>query len=182
KAYRAAPVRRGGHGDTAPDAAGGGEGGGELYSGGAGVEPPRGEDSGGGGRPGAARGARGAVGGAPGGGGRGAGGAGAPGAGAGGVRVGRREVEEWAAAAAKDVDAFYAARRPQPCPDRVLMLQADGKGIVMRPDGLRPATAAQAAKTQAKLTTRLSPGEKHGRKRMAEIFAVGDVEPPPRTV
>jgi hypothetical protein len=60
-----------------------------------------------------------------------------------GVRVGKRQVEELAAVAAVDVDAFYAARRPAPCPDRVLMLQADGKGITMRPDGLRPATAAQ---------------------------------------
>jgi hypothetical protein len=98
-----------------------------------------------------------------------------------GVRVGKRQVEELAAVAAVDVDAFYAARRPAPCPDRVLMLQADGKGITMRPDGLRPATAAQAAKTQAKLATRLSPGEKHGRKRMAEVVAVCDVEPAPRT-
>jgi hypothetical protein len=33
-----------------------------------------------------------------------------------------------------------------------------------------------------KLATRLSPGEKHGRKRMAEIVAVYDLEPAPRTV
>jgi hypothetical protein len=100
-----------------------------------------------------------------------------------GVRVGKRQVEDLAAAVAVDVDVFYAARRPAPCAsDQVLVLQADGKGIVLRPDGLRPATAAQAAKTSAKLATRLSPGEKHGRKRMAEIVAAYDLKPVPRTI
>jgi hypothetical protein len=68
-----------------------------------------------------------------------------------------------------------------PRPGQVLGLQADGKGIVMRPDSLRPGTAARAAQTSSKLTTRLSPGEKHGRKRMAEIVAVYDLDPAPRT-
>ena len=98
-----------------------------------------------------------------------------------GVRVGKRQVEDLARAAAVDTDAFYTARRRPPCPDRVLGLQADGKGIVMRPGSLRPATAAQAAKTSPRLATRLSPGEKHGRKRMAEIVAVYDLQPAPRT-
>ena len=71
-----------------------------------------------------------------------------------------------ARAAAADTDAFYAARPRQPCPERVLGLQADGKGIVMLPGSLRPGTAAQAAKTSPRLATRLSPGEKHGRKRI----------------
>jgi hypothetical protein len=53
-----------------------------------------------------------------------------------GVRVGKRQVEELAAAAARDVDAFYAARRPQPCPDRVLVL-------VLVPDHDAPVTARQ---------------------------------------
>jgi hypothetical protein len=59
-------------------------------------------------------------------------------------------------------------------------MQADGKGIVMLPGSLRPGTAAQAAKTSPRLATRLSPGEKHGRKRMAEIIAVYDLEPAQR--
>ena len=99
-----------------------------------------------------------------------------------GVRLGKRQVEDLARTAAVDTEAFYAARRPQPRPDRVLGLQADGKGIVMRPDSLRPGTAARAARASAKLATRLSPGEKHGRKRMAEIVAVYDLDPAPRTV
>jgi hypothetical protein len=99
-----------------------------------------------------------------------------------GVRLGKRQVEELARTAAVDTEAFYAARRRLPRPDRVLGLQADGKGIVMRPGSLRPGTAARAAQATAKLATRLSPGEKHGRKRMAEIVAVYDLDPAPRTV
>jgi len=57
----------------------------------------------------------------------------------------------------------------------VLVLSADGKGIVMRPEALRPATAAKAA--SAKLTTRLSRGEKRNRKRIAEVGAVYYVTP-----
>src|SRR5664280_2969629 len=98
-----------------------------------------------------------------------------------GVQLGKRQVEGLARHAAVDVDAFYTARRPQPCPDRVLGLQCDGKGIVMRPGHLRPGTAKLAAKAAAKLSTRLSPGEKHGRKRMAELVAVYDLDPEPRT-
>ena len=98
-----------------------------------------------------------------------------------GVRLGKRQVEHLARAAAADTEAFYAARRPQPRPDRVLGLQADGKGIVMRPNSLRPGTVARAERASTKLATRLSPGEKHGRKRMAEVVAVYDLQPAPRT-
>jgi len=98
-----------------------------------------------------------------------------------GAAIGKRQVEELAMRAAADVDAFYAWRRPDPAPqEQVLMLQADGKGIVMRPEGLRPATA-KAAAGKRKVAARLSPGEKNGRKRMAEIAAVTDVIPSPRT-
>ena len=98
-----------------------------------------------------------------------------------GVRVGKRQVEELSMRAATDVDAFYAARRPGPAADEVLLaLQFDGKGIVMRPEALREATAKAAAAASPKLATRLSPGEKHGRKRMAELAAVHDVVPVPR--
>jgi hypothetical protein len=49
----------------------------------------------------------------------------------------------------------------------------------MRPQALRGATARKA--TSNKLKTRLSKGEKSSRKRMAEVGAVYDVEPVPRT-
>jgi len=52
---------------------------------------------------------------------------------------------------------------------------------VMLPGALRPATARAAAAAQGKLATRLSPGEKNGRKRMAELACVYDAAPVPRT-
>jgi hypothetical protein len=99
-----------------------------------------------------------------------------------GVRTGKRQVEELARQATADIGAFYAGRRPGPAADDVVLgLQFDGKGVVMRPEALRPATAKAAASGQNKLATRLSPGEKHGRKRMAELAAVYDCKPVPRT-
>jgi hypothetical protein len=63
----------------------------------------------------------------------------------------------------------------------VLVISADGKGIVMRPDALRPATAKAAAATTNKLGCRLFKGEKRNRKRLAEVGAVYDLEPVART-
>ncbi|HYS39098.1 MAG TPA: hypothetical protein VEO01_26065 [Pseudonocardiaceae bacterium] len=61
------------------------------------------------------------------------------------------------------------------------MMQFDGKGVVMIPEALREATAKAAARARRKLRTRLSPGEKNGRKPMAEVAAVYDTLPAPRT-
>jgi len=99
-----------------------------------------------------------------------------------GVRLGKRQVEQLAHRAAVDFDDFYAQRRPPVGARRdVLVLSADGKGIVMRPEALRPATAHAAADATPKLTTRLSKGEKRNRKRLAEVGAVYDAEPMVRT-
>jgi hypothetical protein len=98
-----------------------------------------------------------------------------------GVRLGKRQVGELVLRAAADVDGFCEDRRPGPAPDdHAVVLTFDGKGIVMRPDALRPATAKAAASARNKLATRLSPGEKHGRKRMAELACVYDAVPVPR--
>lgn len=98
-----------------------------------------------------------------------------------GVKIGKRQVEDLTRRAAADIDVFYEGRRPGPSPDDVLLgLQFDGKGVVMLPGALRPATAKAAAAGKNKLATRLSPGEKNGRKRMAELAAVYDCEPVPR--
>ena len=97
------------------------------------------------------------------------------------IRVGKRQVEQLAQAAAADVDSFYAARRPGPRPDTdLLVMTADGKGIPMRPEALRETTRKAAAGSKPKLATRLSPGEKTGRKRMAELGCVYDATPVPR--
>jgi hypothetical protein len=98
-----------------------------------------------------------------------------------GVGVGKRQVQALAVAAAADVEAFYTARRNEPAGDDLLVLSFDGKGIVMIPSALRDATAKAAARTGRKLTTRLSPGQKRGRKRMAEVAAVYDAVPVRRT-
>lgn len=98
-----------------------------------------------------------------------------------GQRLGKRQVEDLASRAALDFDAFYAQRTPPSSdPGDVLVLSCDGKGVVMRPDALRPATAKAAANTSPKLATRLSKGEKRNRKRMAEVGAVYDITPVPR--
>ena len=96
--------------------------------------------------------------------------------------VGKRQVEELTTRAATDVDDFYATVAPAPGDgDDALVLSCDGKGIVMRPDALRPATEKAAAVATTKLTTRLSKGEKRSRKRMAEVGAVYDLTPVART-
>lgn len=97
-----------------------------------------------------------------------------------GQRLGKRVVQQLAERAAGDFEDFYATRpRHLRAVGEVLVLSCDGKGIVMRPEGLRPTT--RKAATQ-KLTTRLSKGEKRHRKRMAEVGAVYDCAPAPRAL
>jgi hypothetical protein len=98
-----------------------------------------------------------------------------------GVTIGKRQLEELARRCAAHVEAFYLWRVVSPAPDdHALVLTFDGKGIVMLPAALRPATAKAAASAEGKLATRLSPGEKNGRKRMAELACVYDAVPAPR--
>jgi hypothetical protein len=99
-----------------------------------------------------------------------------------GIRMGKRQEEQLAAAAALDIPGFYEATKPAKSPDTdPLVLSADGKGIVMLPASLREATRQAAAGTNHKFTSRLSPGEKRNRKRMAEVGAVYDCSLAPRT-
>jgi hypothetical protein len=99
-----------------------------------------------------------------------------------GLGLGKRQVEQLAHRAAVDFDGFYATReRSATAPEDVLVLSADGKGIVMRPDALRTATAQAAQRTSPKLKTRLSRGEKRNRKRIAEVGAVYEIAPAVRT-
>ncbi len=97
--------------------------------------------------------------------------------------LGKRLAVELVRGLAADVAAFYDQARPEIAgAGRLLVLQFDGKGIVMRPEALRPATAKAAQDRKNRLATRLSPGEKANRKRMAEIAVVHDITPAPRTV
>ncbi len=100
-----------------------------------------------------------------------------------GQRLGKRQVEQLTARAAGDFDAFYAERERAPAAESdVLLISCDGKGVVMRHDALRSATAKAAAASTTKLKTRLSRGEKRYRKRMAEVGAVYEASPAPRSV
>jgi hypothetical protein len=98
--------------------------------------------------------------------------------------VGKRQMEQLVQAAAVDAGAFYAQRVPMPCTSEVLLvLSADGKGIVMRPEGLRPATRRAAEgkrRGRGVFRTRLASGDKPCRKRMATLACVYDAAPAPR--
>ena len=99
-----------------------------------------------------------------------------------GAAMGKRQVEDLAERAAADVGAFYDARpRPLASNGEVVVVSVDGKGIVMRPGALRPATEKAASRSTTKLATRLSKGEKRNRKRMAEVGTVYTVVPVPRS-
>lgn len=68
-----------------------------------------------------------------------------------GVRIGTRQIIELTRAAVQDAGAFYADRSrtlPEPDPDDALVIIADGKGVPVRPEALRPGTAKLAAKAK----------------------------------
>jgi hypothetical protein len=95
--------------------------------------------------------------------------------------VGKRQAEGLVQAAAVDIDAFYRHQVPAPAtPEVLLVLQMDAKGVVMRPDALRPATRKAATRATPRFRTRLATGEKANRKRMATLASVYDAIPAPR--
>jgi len=100
----------------------------------------------------------------------------------GGAEIAKRQVEELAVRAAQDFEAFYEQRDPphEPTED-LLVLSTDAKGIAMRHEDLREATRLAAEKKVKRLETRLAPGEKKNRKRMAQVATVYSVAPWPRT-
>jgi hypothetical protein len=72
--------------------------------------------------------------------------------------IGKRQVEQAVVNAAGDIAAFYAARIPMPCTaSTLLVISADSKGVVMRPEALRAATAKAAAR-QGRMRTGSRPG------------------------
>jgi hypothetical protein len=104
---------------------------------------------------------------------------------AGGGQIAKRQVEEVSVHLSQDFDAFYAQplAPSQPSADtgKLLVISADGKGIVMHPNSLREATRRALEREEHKQHTRLSPGEKKNRKRMATVASVYEVAPYPRT-
>ena len=100
-----------------------------------------------------------------------------------GQRVAPRQLQQLARRGAEDFESFYAGRKRDACePGDAPVLSCDGKSVVMRPEGLRDAIRKQAQSHTNKLKTRLARGEKLGRKRIAEIAAVYEIEPVPRTL
>jgi hypothetical protein len=102
-----------------------------------------------------------------------------------GSKLGKRQCEQLTRAAAADFEGFYASsgHRPPPgsAPGEVLALSCDGKGIMVRPGQLRPRAARLARRSVPRQDGRLSRGEVRTRKRMAEVGAVFDIIPAPRT-
>lgn len=92
-------------------------------------------------------------------------------------KVPKLQAEQLVAEIAQDFESFYCETQntlPEQTKD-LLILSTDGKGIVMRHDSLREHTRKAAENEKHKLKTRLSPGEKSNRKRMATVATVYDV-------
>lgn len=101
-----------------------------------------------------------------------------------GAHVPKRQSEQLVARASIDFDAFYAQDSAPPEPqasEPILVLSADGKGVVMREQDLRKETQKAAQKRKQKLASKLSKGEKKGKKRMATVASVYSIEPFERT-
>jgi hypothetical protein len=103
-----------------------------------------------------------------------------------GASVPKRQVEELVVEAARDFDGFYKimerdALKNATMSGEILVITADGKGVVMRKEDLRDATKKAASRRVQKLSSRLSKGEKRNAKRMAEVAAVYTIGPHART-
>lgn len=94
----------------------------------------------------------------------------------------KRQLQEVTADIVQDFKEFY--EQPLECAKeggRILVITADGKGVSMHNQDLRAATKKQAEEDQKKKKTRLQPGEKKGRKRMATVVSVYETFPYQRT-
>ena len=76
---------------------------------------------------------------------------------AGGGRMAKRQAEEVAIELSQDFDGFYSqpfeSVKDERHEDKILIITADGKGIVMHPDSLREATRKAAEKEKRKQQT-----------------------------
>lgn len=100
-----------------------------------------------------------------------------------GADVGKRQVEALARRAAQDFTAFYTALPGNDVVDdskRLLVMQFDAAGIVMRKQDLREATrraAEKQEKAHRQPSKRLHKGQKRNRKRMAQLSVIYSIEP-----
>jgi hypothetical protein len=95
-----------------------------------------------------------------------------------GGAVPKRQLQDLAVEVAQDFEEFYSSQASADADETTdpLIISLDGKGIVMRPEGLREQTKKAAENQEHKLKTRLSKGEKRNRKRMAAVATVYDIE------
>jgi hypothetical protein len=95
-----------------------------------------------------------------------------------GVAVPKRQIEELTMRAAQDFTTFYATRAVEVEDTTALLVMGfDAKGVVMRHEDLRDATKKAAERSQRKLQTRLTRGEKRNRKRMAQVATIYTIDP-----
>lgn len=88
----------------------------------------------------------------------------------------KRQLEEITSKSSVDFDTFYSRPTAPEVVSDLLVISTDGKGIVMREDDLRPATRKAAKEQKHEPDSRLQPGQKPNRKRMATVAAVYSVE------
>jgi hypothetical protein len=98
-----------------------------------------------------------------------------------GVHIGKRQVEEIVATAAHDFEAFYAQPLPEELQQQaqskpIQVLTFDGKGVVMRPEGLREGTRKKAEASPPRSPRGFSRQAKANRKRMATVAGIYHID------
>jgi len=97
-----------------------------------------------------------------------------------GVRIHKRQAESLSRKAVCDFDDYHEQtcrlRSEEVKKPPLLILTADGKGIVVRKEDLRDQTRKKAENARKKLNKRISKGEKRNRKRMATVASVYHIE------
>ncbi|CDN14019.1 hypothetical protein RintRC_3295 [Richelia intracellularis] len=92
------------------------------------------------------------------------------------AKIGKRQAEELAYHSASDFDDFYHQQQAQSKQlqdtGEIVVISADGKGVVVRTSDLRANTQKRALASSKKLNKRLTKGEKHNAKRMATVASV----------
>lgn len=101
------------------------------------------------------------------------------------AKIGKRQAEELAYESARDFDNFYAYQQAEPIAieemGEIVVISADGKGVIVRTEDLRPQTQKRAQASSKKLDKRLTKGEKSNAKRMATVASVYTINPFVRT-
>jgi hypothetical protein len=98
-----------------------------------------------------------------------------------GAHVPKRQRLEIVSKSSDDFEAFYEQKSPETLSDDAIpVLTADGRGVVMREEGLRDQTRRRSR--SQKKSERLSKGEKKNRKREAPAASVYNIKPRIRSI